>query len=724
MTTPRGFRSWLSVLALAAALIPATPASAATDGDQDGVADAIDNCVQTANPDQRDTDSDGFGNLCDGDLNNDGFVNALDLGLFKKVFLARSADADFNGDGVVNSLDLGLFKPLYALAPGPSNVRLSPALAQSPPAVSHVDVYTTDRVLPDGSDGAAFYTFGKQSVCETVSMVLGRPTAFNDLGIEPDVTAGDGVYSAFVKLDSEGLQSNEQAYIQRLANSSQTVTTYSGRDVTGSRKFSVPAGAAAAAIAPALTLPSGVVLTLINLRLTNLVPLASTITPAHSLTITDRSVVADPTRTFDPCDVDGDNNAGNVNGVWSFKTLMANMANTSNTGITTAQFINNWLLNWMSPQTVGTSPFTIMPRPSIKTFFPPSSGSPTGWDGVNASTLDIDNLPFRLLAIVNRMDLAGTAVYGQPANAKKSETRFVFGLVDRRSTNPGCKLVTSTPGNVGATLRMTVIFEMGDPVANCQDLQTRAQAWIALSAMPLPSATFNMALEALTNGVTMANAQPTKPNGSALDQLRTNEIALMFPWQLREFGLTAPFSSLVSATIKQTPDPGMFRVGSALTAQFWQMNADAILCETHQVTDTFMGMPFLGTHADYGTGTAWNTTTSVSGSFPSCWQSNVSSVIQPTKDQEVRHKFSLNTCDDCHSGETNTQFVHVDPQSSPAALSGFLTGITVSDPGGAPVQRTFNDLQRRAQSLEDQAQGCLKLPFSFAIQQARLTNIH
>jgi len=33
------------------------------------------------NTSQLDTDGDGFGNLCDGDLNNDGNTNTLDLNL-------------------------------------------------------------------------------------------------------------------------------------------------------------------------------------------------------------------------------------------------------------------------------------------------------------------------------------------------------------------------------------------------------------------------------------------------------------------------------------------------------------------------------------------------------------------------------------------------------------------------------------------------------------------
>lgn len=101
------------------------------DNDNDGVTNSMDNCIDAANgpliPDgggqsQLDTDTDGYGNLCDGDLNNDVIVNVLDLGLFKARFFTTDADADLNGDGTVNVLDLGLFKALFFKAPGPSGI--------------------------------------------------------------------------------------------------------------------------------------------------------------------------------------------------------------------------------------------------------------------------------------------------------------------------------------------------------------------------------------------------------------------------------------------------------------------------------------------------------------------------------------------------------------------------------------------------------------------------
>lgn len=91
----------------------------AIDSDGDGVMDYADNCATVATTSQLDTDGDGFGNACDGDFNNDGNVNSLDIGLFKPMFFTSgNVDADLNADGVVNSLDVGLFKGRFFQAPG------------------------------------------------------------------------------------------------------------------------------------------------------------------------------------------------------------------------------------------------------------------------------------------------------------------------------------------------------------------------------------------------------------------------------------------------------------------------------------------------------------------------------------------------------------------------------------------------------------------------------
>lgn len=92
------------------------------DVDDDGVLDGADNCSVIANSDQRDSDGDGYGNLCDADLNNDGTTDFLDLGRLKEVFFTDNADADLNGDGTVDFLDLGLLKSMFFHPAGPAAI--------------------------------------------------------------------------------------------------------------------------------------------------------------------------------------------------------------------------------------------------------------------------------------------------------------------------------------------------------------------------------------------------------------------------------------------------------------------------------------------------------------------------------------------------------------------------------------------------------------------------
>ena len=75
-----------------------------------------------ANADQRDSDGDGFGSVCDPDLDGDGIVNFSDLGLMKARFFSTDDQADLNGDGIVNLGDLGVMKTLFFAPPGPSGI--------------------------------------------------------------------------------------------------------------------------------------------------------------------------------------------------------------------------------------------------------------------------------------------------------------------------------------------------------------------------------------------------------------------------------------------------------------------------------------------------------------------------------------------------------------------------------------------------------------------------
>jgi hypothetical protein len=353
---------------------------------------------------------------------------------------------------------------------------------------------------------------------------------------------------------------------------------------------------------------------------------------SRELVIRDLSVVDDPMRTtFNGSASDP------RTGAWTFGKLMENL---SPTPADAPQIVEEMLKSWLTDQTV--NGFTVGARPAMNDLV--LSQFPRTPDG----SLDLHRAPLQLLAIVNRFDL-------NLSEGNAGEGRFVFGVL-----GPG-----------GFPLQFTFIVEYLLPANTEADVQRWAEDWHALSSHPFPSEEYNAALQALTQRFAGRNVSPTRQNGSALLQIRSNEIALSFEWQLRQFQL-APSGHLVNTPLPLTPDRS-FNFSPTLV-DFINANQSDIIAEKHVVPVSFEGQPFQA-------GAVVN---------------DLSPWFAPGTDNEARFHFSANTCNGCHSSETNTTFLQIAPRFSgtPAQLSPFLTGTIVFDPvTGEP--RALNEQNRR-----------------------------
>jgi len=367
-------------------------------------------------------------------------------------------------------------------------------------------------------------------------------------------------------------------------------------------------------------------------------------------------------------------------GPWSFGLLVSNIANTAVTGITPSDFVLRWLQSYLSDQTINGD--TVPSATLIQSEFLSQWQSATAAEGgFPPGAVDVAIAPFRLLAIVNRVDLRDNSTYGglEPAG----EARFVFGGL----------------GQSGTPDLFTVILEYAVPLHGCDQVQAWGAQWAALNALPLPSAAFNNALQAITDQFSKAGQNSAQlPNMSAIAQVRANDgLGTQEGWESRQFNLDSS-GFLVESAVSATP-ADKYNHTTNLTAFIMSVPAPGKYCTLPPLTAApsisipvmFNGKPFLGGSAPS------------EGDVGMIWNAPFISVSTCC----VRPLLSLNTCNGCHSGETANGageggFTHIKPRNFgvQSSLSGFLTGTSVLDPSTCTSDiYYYSDLARRVQDL-------------------------
>jgi hypothetical protein len=514
------------------------------------------------------------------------------------------------------------------------------ALAQDLPQVASADLFDT------GVRGQSVLRLRFATPPRGTSLTVypyDRPTLLRDDGRAPDTRAGDGEFAAAVATDF----ATEAALFD--ANRADMVRM--GRlPVVVERELQ---GWIAGTELPQRTKSQLPIFPMRRLR--------TLIDPARSLMITATSVVESPGHTWNPCA-----QTGNAAGIWTFKHLMTQMCNQSTTGIDPADFVEQWLNTWSTAQTINT--FNVPARLAVSEIL-------TTWPRDGNNKLILDEAPFKLQAIVNRIDLRVGGFYG---GGTAGELRFVFALVD-------CADSEAEP--------FLVIFEYKVPIGGCTNVKAWGQQWADLSTHTLGSTNYLNALAAITVQVTEANLAPTRPNGSALGQLRTNEFLDNSDWELREFTLPTGNGHLTPSTVAMTPDASFENGAPEISLGAWldtRPPGPAI-----PLSVAGIGPMRGGNSQPIGPNWHWNPPTSV----------------------DRRFKFSLNTCNGCHAGETQTfvngpGFRHIAEAffGSEAGLSAFLIGDPanvadsfwhdVPDPVNGPLEHLFFDLEVRRLHLD------------------------
>lgn len=369
-------------------------------------------------------------------------------------------------------------------------------------------------------------------------------------------------------------------------------------------------------------------------------------------------------------DVLNDARAKVVNGVpgkWSFPYAIREileLPNPSNnpTLLAAEQTKVNEFLNKYT-QTGAVNGFSPPSRASTRQQLAAAWGKTRGSDGKDYLTFD--KAPFKLVAIVNRLDLVKK---GQ-TDVTAGEGRFVYGFtgVGAMTVIFEYDLAIGTASNKG----MATIL---DWARKWQGLKSFLQDTDAAVAGTQPNQTIGAALafrdkagylsalEGITELWASRSAQHrTGGTQASIAQIRTNEI-LSSPWELRElirWRNSAGKASLALTTVKNNPDKSFANGGNGLAS--WL--ASNVTCSNAADKNTCSyNTPNAQLPARIAKG---NKTVGLLGATA------LEDFTWFPRSTDVKQRFAaLNTCSGCHTGETNTAFVHVD--SFTGAPSTFL----------------------------------------------------
>jgi hypothetical protein len=549
-----------------------------------------------------------------------------------------------------------------------------------------------------------------------------KAITLKDNGVYPDLVAGDLIYASYIEENIPSLINNFKDQ-ENIVLAKGGFNKFKGHDGTfvkaGEIKFFNEAEFNSFSQIQ------------IYQPILNVSDCENTILKQNSLFITDLAVVEDPARTFQMAyDPDGAGalpiipEAGNPIGCWTFGTMIKNIANQNITNISTKKFIRTWLKTYTEQQSVGSlgtqgsitptrlkiflnlicpwiikanngnSPLVLPSLPIISgnsssslqtlNLWTNSDADPNGillnweywWDQLDEASI-LKYAPFKLMAIVNRLDTRGNSAYNSGLQ-NTGETRFIFTLIDPTTGKPPIHDEIFFAGPSGAIdwVGMNVILEYGNPMKNNCALKTFAHQWFDLSAFTLGSDIYNQHLEDITIQVTNANAGGNRNfNRSAINQIRTNEKLFAFlegfgnsvcfwqppNWDLRQFDINEGDGLLHLVPVTNTPD---INAASPLNWTYGSTGNSPNLIRVSESNynlpeNMLAGSAEISDEMTHFLNVDWTT-------LPlNIYDQNIYNTNLDSKDlmaKNIRHQLSINTCQGCHAGDTKTNFTMVMPR--------------------------------------------------------------
>ena len=326
-----------------------------------------------------------------------------------------------------------------------------------------------------------------------------------DDGVYPDEKAADHIYTCISKQDPESFVADYQKNYAKIIERGYQIN-YTGHlgkvlDASSIKPFPIRAFNSFAQVE-------------VNPNITNepTCNVAEEINKPKSLWISDLRVVEDPARTYNII-----NQTGNPLGAWTFGTLMKNMAGGLHSDSTPEQqekvrnFLKTWVLGLganyslngqLAQQRDPVLLFKFIIQPWLLkakgiSNYTTNEVSPENWqshwDEVDLNAL-LSNAPFKLTAIVNRMDLRSNSAYSAQLS-NSGETRFIYSLIsaynyiglennlNNMGNPPFFPDTDFSPRELLDWQGMNVILEYSNVETDRCDVKQRALDWMHLSEL-------------------------------------------------------------------------------------------------------------------------------------------------------------------------------------------------------------------------------------------------